>query len=182
MKLLIYVSSVVYTDVAEGTQAGSTELCSMKNFPDCQESSGHQVLQFSSALLLQSVVIAFNFFLILLSLWMWWYHVVTRLGRWRGQRRILCMSAVAVKTSQQLEEKRAVHEGMSLELTSCYDFAWACKCDLCQDVLRSLQCSVKSSATNDVLHFPEATEYLCLKSLKTSIFQLAKHFVTENLL
>lgn len=124
----------------------------------------------------------FNFFLILLSLWMWWYHVVTRLGKWRGQRRIRCMSAIAVKTSQQLEEKRAVHEGMSLGLTSCYDFPWACRCDLCQDVLRSLQCSVKSLATNDVLHFPEATEYLCLKSLKTSIFQLAKHFVTENLL
>lgn len=45
----------------------------------------------------------------------------------------------------------------------------------------SLQCSVKPLTAKDVLHFPEAAEYFCLKRHKARIFRLVKHFVTENL-
>lgn len=45
-----------------------------------------------------------------------------------------------------------------------------------------LQCSVKPLTAKDVLHFPEATEYFCLKSHDARIFHLVRHFVTENLL
>lgn len=45
-----------------------------------------------------------------------------------------------------------------------------------------LQCSVKPLTVKDVLHFPEATEYFCLKSHDARIFHLVRHFVTENLL
>lgn len=40
----------------------------------------------------------------------------------------------------------------------------------------------KPLTAKDVLHFPEATEYFCLKSHDARIFHLVRHFVTENLL
>lgn len=81
------------------------------------------------------------------------------------------------------EEKTAVHGAVS----SAKFLLWLCM-NLEMGSVPSwfektgLQCSVKPLTAKDVLHFPEATEYFCLKSHEARIFHLVRHFVTENLL